>query len=75
MAAGNHQISSGYLQVILLAVLSFLEIDRSHLESDHFPLKMYHINYTWSITSIYKTRPRKRTRSGDTCMVLNIANV
>lgn len=63
MATGNHEISSGYLQVFILAVLSFFEVDQSYLESDHFPLKMF-------VTNIYKTRPRGRARSGDICMVL-----
>lgn len=63
MTTGNPEISSGYFQLIILAVLSFFEVDQSHLESDQFPLKMF-------VTSIYKTRPRGRARSGDICMVL-----
>ena len=58
MKTGNHQINNSYFQNYYTgwAVISHDWSD--NLSHRYFPHKMHHINQTWFIISIYKTRFR-----------------
>ena len=58
MKTGNHQINNSYFQNYYTGWAIISQDWTDNLSHRYFPHKLHHINQTWFIISIYKTRSR-----------------